>query len=180
MMSDTEQRYSTAAIWLHWLIAALLLFMVVLGYYMLTIPTNTPERAFALNLHKSVGLLTFAVVLVRLVWRRLHPPPPLPPMPVWQVRAAKLAHFLLYVGMILQPITGYLASSFGKYGVKFFGLPTPQWGWEDSGLREIFVAAHHTIIVIFLIAIAIHAAAAFKHLLIDRNQIFQRMLPRRR
>lgn len=180
-MSETpEPRYSTAAIWLHWLIAALLLFMVVLGYYMLTVPTNTPERAFTLNLHKSVGLLTFAVVLVRLVWRRLHPPPALPAMPAWQVRAAQLSHFLLYAGMVLQPVTGYLASSFGKYGVKFFGLPTPQWGWEDTDLRALFVTAHHTIIVIFLVAIALHTAAAFKHLLIDRNQVFHRMLPRRR
>lgn len=180
-MSDAPPpRYSTAAIWLHWVIAALLLFMVVLGYYMLTVPTNTPQRAFTVNLHKSVGLLTFAIVLLRLVWRRLHPPPPLPDMPEWQRRAAALSHILLYAGMILQPITGYLASSFGKYGVKFFGLPTPQWGWEDAALREIFVMAHHTIIVIFLIAIAIHTAAAFKHLLIDRNDVFHRMAPWRR
>jgi cytochrome b561 len=179
MMSD-QPRYSTAAIWLHWLVAALLLFMVVLGYYMLTVPTNTPERAFTLNLHKSVGLLTFAIVAVRLAWRYFHPPPELPAMSAWQRRAAWLSHRLLYAGMVLQPITGYLASSFGKYGVKFFGLPTPAWGWDDAGLRAIFVIAHHTIIVIFLIAIALHMAAAFKHLLIDRNDVFHRMLPAKR
>jgi cytochrome b561 len=175
-----EPHYSTAAIWLHWLVTGLILFMVTLGYYMVTVPTNTPERAFTFNLHKSVGVLTFAIVAVRLFWRWRHPPPPLPAMPAWQVRAAAISHVVLYICMVAQPVTGYLASSFGKYPVLFFGLATPAWGWEDADIRAIFLTSHHTIVVLFLIAIAVHTAAALKHLLIDRNDVFWRMLPPRR
>jgi cytochrome b561 len=108
-LDHPEPHYSTAAIWLHWVIAALILFMTALGYYMLTVPTNTPQRAFTLNLHKSMGLLTFAVVAVRLFWRAGHPPPALPDMPIWQVRAAWLSHRVLFELILDEQMSVFLS-----------------------------------------------------------------------
>lgn len=39
-----------------------------------------------------------------------------------------------------MPLTGYLGSSFNKFGTKFWGLTLPQWGWDDKHLRGIFSA----------------------------------------
>src|SRR5262245_35036490 len=122
-------RYTTFAIALHWIIAALIATLIVLGLYMTGLPRNTPERAYFLNLHKSLGLLTLLIVAVRIAWRLSHKPPPLPPAtPAWQRHGAALSHRLLYAVMVLQPATGYLMSSFGKYGVQFFGIPLPAAG----------------------------------------------------
>lgn len=171
-------RYPVPAQLLHWLIAALILAMVALGFYMTGLPRNTPERAFFFNLHKSLGLLTAFFIALRIAWRATHAAPPLPSeMPQWQIKAALLNHRLLYACMILQPLTGYLASSFSKYGIKFFGLELPHWGWEDKEIRDIFVACHKTIVIVFIALIVLHVAAALKHLLVDRNGIFERMLP---
>jgi cytochrome b561 len=152
--------------------------MLFLGYYMVDVPRGTPERAFYLNLHKSLGILTGLLILVRIGWRLTHPPPPMPAsMPAWEIRAARWNHRVLYLCMIVQVATGYISSSFNKFGIKFFGLPLPSWGWEDKALRELFAGIHHVFAVIFIIAITLHVLAAFKHLLLDRDKVFQRMLP---
>lgn len=173
-----SEHYSWQARLLHWLVALLIIGMLGLGFFLEDIPRNTPERAFYVNLHKSFGVLVFALVLVRWLWRITHRSPPLPAhLPWWEVLAATWTHKLLYLCMFLQPLSGYLGSSFNKYGVKFFGIPLPQWGWEDKALRSIFVEIHGGVAIVLLLLICLHVLAALKHLLLDKDQVFQRMLP---
>ena len=70
------QRYSLPAVAVHWLQAALVLWLFWLGWTMLDIPKG-PERSAAFSLHKSLGLLAFLLVLMRLMWRRYSAPPAL-------------------------------------------------------------------------------------------------------
>lgn len=171
-------RYGRVAMLLHWLVGAAVIGMLILGYFMVDIPKGTPDRGWYFNLHKSIGVLAGLLVLFRVGWRLTHPAPPLPArMPGWEAAAARWSHRLLYVCLVLQPLTGYLASSFNKYGIKVFGLPLPQWAWEDKGLRELFAGLHAANGMLLTALIALHAAAALKHLLLDRDGVFQRMLP---
>lgn len=173
-------KYTWQAMLLHWLLAVLVIGMLALGYSLGDIPRNTPARGFYVNLHKSFGMLVLVLVLVRIVWRVTHKPPPLEAnLPRWQAVAAIWSHRLLYLCILLQPLSGYLASSFGKYGVKFFGIELPNWGWEDKTLRGFFGGIHGFVAMALVVLIAIHVLAALKHLLINRDQVFQRMLPGR-
>ena len=177
-MDALPARHDRASVALHWAIALLVLGLMGIGWYMTGLPRNTPERAFFFNLHKSLGMLTAALVLVRIGWRARHASPPLAAgMAAWQVRATRASHALLYALMVLQPLSGYLASSFSKFGVKFFGLALPHWGWEDKFWNGVFAATHSALAIAFAILVAVHAAAAFKHLLFDRDGVFQRMMP---
>lgn len=178
--SDNSEHYTMPAIVLHWLIALLIIGMLVLGYYMVDIPKGTPDRAVYFNLHKSFGVLAALLILSRLYWRLTHSAPSISAgIPRWTDKAAWLNHRLLYLFMVLQPATGYLSSSFNKYGVKFFGVALPSWGWEDAHLRDLFKNFHNLIAVFLVILIGIHIVAAFKHLFVDRDRVFQRMLPGR-
>ena len=173
-------RYTWQAMLLHWLIALLIIGMLWLGYSIEDIPRNTPARAFYVNLHKSFGLLTLVLVLLRWGWRATHRTPALPStMSRWETLAATWTHRLLYLCILLQPLSGYLGSSFSKFGVKFFGIPLPQWGWDDKAIRSVFNEIHATVAIVLVVLIGLHVLAALKHLLIDRDQIFQRMLPLR-
>ena len=173
-------RYSNIAIVLHWVIAALVVTLVVLGFYMTGLPRNTADRAYFVNLHKSLGVLTLVLVVVRAGWRLSHKPPPLPAStPAWQQRGAALSHGLLYAAMLLQPVTGYLMSSFGKFGVRFFGVPLPVACWPDPLLRGWFANAHRAIAFVLISLVAIHVMAAAGHGLLARDGVLQRMLPRR-
>ena len=126
-------RYTWQAITLHWLLALLIIGMLWLGFSLEDIPRNTPARAFYVNLHKSIGVLVLLLALLRLAWRARHKAPaPLAGTPRWQARAAGWSHGLLYLFTLVQALSGYLGSAFGKYGVKFFSLPVSQWGWESK------------------------------------------------
>lgn len=74
-----------------------------------------------------------------------------------------------------MPLTGYLGSSFTNYPILYFGRPLPHWGWDAPVLKEICSEVHFAIVICFITLIAIHVAAAVKHLLINRDGVFQRM-----
>jgi cytochrome b561 len=98
-------------------------------------------------------------------------------MPRWQRNAAHGSHFLLYACLILQPLWGYLGSTFTKYPIRYFGLALPHWGWDSPALKDLFGALHLGTAWLLMAVIAIHVGAALKHLLVDRDGIFQRMWP---
>ena len=173
----TGDRYNVTAVSLHWVMAALVLAQLALGGWMIGIPNDPPGlQAYWYNLHKSLGLTLGFLVLLRLGWRMRHPAPLLPgALARWQRRAARASHVLLYLCMLAMPLSGYLGSSFTKYPIKYFGLTLPKWGWEAPALKELFSAIHYVTVWIFMALIAVHAAAALKHLLVDRDGVFERM-----
>jgi cytochrome b561 len=179
MSTDNIRRYTTPAIAFHWLISVLVLGMIGLGLYMGDIPKGTPERTFFFNLHKSIGVTVAILVLLRLWWRAKNPPPPLPAfMPAWQAQASKISHALLYLCLILMPLSGFSASQFTKYGVTYFGLfKIPPMGWENREIYSLLQGIHGVTAALLIVLVAIHILAALKHLLINRDGVFQRMLP---
>ena len=88
---DPGARYTKLAVTLHWLIAALVVAQLGLGWWMLDIPKQPGGvRAFWFNVHKSVGMTIALLVLVRIAWRLRHPAPLLPArVPAWQRRSAR-------------------------------------------------------------------------------------------
>ena len=171
-------RYPRTAVILHWIVAVLIITLMVTGWYMVDIPRNTPERAFFFNLHKSIGILTAIFIVALIVWRIRHEAPPLPSaMPWWERTAAVLNHRLFYLLMVVVTVAGYLTSSFSKYGPKLFGVPLPHWGWEDAALRGELAAVHRVAAIVFVTLIALHIAAALKHLVWDKDGVFERMMP---
>jgi cytochrome b561 len=177
--ASAAERYTQLAVWLHWLLALALFGQIGLGLYMADIPKGTPERAWYFNLHKSIGLTLFAFILLRLWWRSLNSPPPLPgTMPTWERKVARANHIILYVCMLVMPVSGFIASNFTKYGVKFFGLfQIGPWGWDDKAIYSVFNGLHETTGTLFIALITIHVLAALKHWLLDRDRVLQRMLP---
>lgn len=174
-------RYTATAITLHWLIAVLLLGQFAFGLALDDIPRGTPERGFYVNLHKSSGLLIGLLVLLRLGWRLTHRPPPLSAMmPSWQRHAARWSHVILYLCMVALPLSGYLASNFSKYGIKFFNVVhLPPWGPDDRGWYQLFNQIHHLAALVLAAFVVLHVLAVLKHMLIDRDGLLLRMWPAR-
>ena len=171
------QTYTTTAKLLHWLIAVFVFAQIALGMWMIGIPKAPPGiRVYWFNVHKSIGITLGLIILVRLLWRLTHPAPPLPAtVPAWQRVAAKISHVMLYVCMIVMPLSGYLGSSFTKYPIVYWGVRLPHWGWEAPALKELCSQVHFVTVIVFMTLIVIHVAAALKHLLVNRDGVFQRM-----
>lgn len=177
--SSGGSRYTTTAIVFHWIVAILAFTMIGLGLYMTDVPKGSPDRAFYFNLHKSIGVTTALLVIVRLWWRAKNPPPPLTAsMPGWEIQASKISHALLYLCLIVMPLSGFAATQFTKYGVNYFGLfKIPPMGSENKVVYDVLQGIHGVTATLLIALVIIHVLAAFKHLLINRDNVFQRMLP---
>jgi cytochrome b561 len=168
-------RYAPIAVVLHWLLAFLIAAMVSLGLYMVSIEDDPGADAF-FNLHKSLGIVVFALVLVRALWRLKHRPAELPAsLPRWEVAASSVVQWLLYACMIVQPVIGFLGASYTKSGVVFFGWHLPAWSQPDKDAADLFYTMHESTAWILVALVAVHALGGLKHLLVDRDRVFQRM-----
>jgi cytochrome b561 len=160
----------------HWAVAALIVFLGVLGLLFEDIPRES--RAFWINLHGTVGLVYFALVIARLVWRTNHKAPDLPPDTDAFTRVASAAtHHLLYLLMLIIPVFGIVA--YVWHGRVFdYGLFQLNFGVASD--RAIFHPAEeiHQLLAYALFALAgLHIAAALWHQFIRRDGVLLRMTP---
>jgi len=175
-----ESRYTTVAVVLHWLVAALVIAQFALGWIMQEIPKNPAgPRAATFNFHKSMGLLILAIMLVRLAWRLGHRPPALPSMPRWQVGLAHGTHALLYVLLLGMAVTGYLGSAYSGFPVKFFGVTLPSWAAKNAAMKDLMGTAHLALGWTLAFAFALHIAGVVKHTFMDHDGLLRRMSLRR-
>jgi len=173
---SSSDRYDRFAIALHWLIAAIVVGQLVFGWWMQEIPKQpTGPRAEAFNLHKSLGLTILALMIVRVFWRASHRPPPLPPLPAWQARAARITHAGVYVLLFVLPLAGYLGSVYSGYPVKLFGIALPAWGTRNAELKELCSIFHRAGGAALAALLLLHVAGAVKHALVDRDGLQARM-----
>jgi cytochrome b561 len=143
----------------------------------------------ALQIHLAVGVTIAAIVVLRVVWRMTHRPPPFAPGPKWQHTAAHLGHYLLYGFMILMPITGYLGTG---VATEYFGIPkfadTPLFAWlitdrlgmtfQDFEKPIDFFHKNSGAYILWVLILG-HAAAALYHHVKLRDDTLTRMLPGR-
>ncbi len=172
----SEARYSLPAVALHWLQAALIAGLFVLGWTMVDLPKGA-DRSAAYALHKSLGLSALLLTVARIAWRRRHPPPPAFTAG-WEASLAAASHRLLYCLLLLAPAAGYLTAAFTAYPMKFFGLPLPKAA-PDAALNAAFKLAHEASVWLLASLAVLHGLAALYHLLVRRDRIFLRMLPGR-
>jgi cytochrome b561 len=171
--------YPATAVALHWVLALLVFVLYGLGWYMVGIPKGTPPVAYYYNLHKSIGIVAALPIVWLILWRASHVPPPLPgSLPAWQARAAHTNHLLFYICLVVLVVSGFIESNFTKFGVRFFGYPLPRLFAEDQILYWIFNRIHVYTSYVFAALVAVHIAAALKHLFVNRDGVFQRMWPR--
>ncbi len=180
-------RYSAVAIGLHWLIAVLILTNIGLAWTF----NNTPQGLFwfkLIQLHKSVGITVLLLSVLRLAWRLTNPPPPEPAtLKRWERIASQVVHWGFYVVMIGLPITGWIMVSASTKG-----LPTLLYGtipWPHIGpIHDLPIPArkvwdkvgetgHGLLAKLAYVLIVLHAGAAMKHWLIDRDSVIGRMIP---
>ena len=171
-----QARYDRVVRVLHWVTAILLLGQFAFGWWLGDIPRNTPARGYFVNLHKSAGIVMGLLILLRLFWWLRHASPPHPVMMKrWQQRLADAAHLALYVGMVVMPLSGYLASNFSRHGVKFFNVLTlAPWGPDAKLVYAVLNQVHKTTAFLMFGLILLHVLAALGHAL-QRDGIFSRI-----
>jgi cytochrome b561 len=176
---SADAGYAPVAKLLHWLVVALMITQFALAWMMPHIGRNTQPNMI-INLHFSFGIVVLAVVIVRLAWRLTQgEPAPLPGLPAWQVRSARLVHGALYLLLVVIPVLGWMNASWRGFDVSLFGLFTlprllatraPGFAWTG----DVHGALSWYVMLGF---ISVHVAAALYHALVRRDRVLARMLP---
>jgi cytochrome b561 len=175
---NSPQRWGHFAQLLHWTIAVLIIGLAIVGLTMDDLP-NTPTKVKVFALHKSTGLTVLALVLLRLAWRFIDRRPPLPPgMPAWERLLAGTTHGLLYVAMLVMPLSGWLYNSASNFPLRWYGLfRIPPLAGPDKELKHLAHEIHETTFYVLALLFALHLAGALKHHFIDKDPTLARMTP---
>lgn len=173
---NTDKGYGLISIVLHWLVAGGAIGLFGLGLWMVELGYYHPWYRQAPQLHKSVGLLLFGIMLLHLLWRHVNARPA-PIVSALQIKAAAAVHSLLYALLLAVTLSGYLISTADGRDIEVFGLfsvPATLSGLEQ---QEDIAGRIHQLLAFALMGLAtLHAAAALKHHFVDRDRTLKRML----
>lgn len=170
-------RYKPLAKGFHWLTALLVLLTIPAALIMLTPGIERSLQDPLFTFHKNIGVVILVLVALRLAYRLVNPPPPLPEgVPPWQRHAASVTHWLLYGLLLAMAISGYIRVTAGGFPLEFFdrvGLPRPVP--RSDTLAETAKGIHAALRYPLIALIVLHFGAALNHALIKRDGVFQRM-----
>ena len=174
-----QQRYTKTAVSLHWLMAILIVAAFGLGLTMTDIPGITPTKLRYFSWHKWLGVTLLGLACLRLLWRLAHPAPVYPAsMSAGQKTIASATHFMLYLLMFAVPVSGYFYTLAAGVPVVYLGLlPLPVLIEPNVALKPLLKGVHYWLNMLFLAAFVLHVLGALKHLLWQRDGLFQRILP---
>jgi len=175
-MADPH-RFTPIQRFLHWLMAICIIAMLFIGVGMVS--SIMPKYLGLIEIHKTLGIILFILVLVRLVARWRYGAPPLPEsLPAPMKLAAVLSHYLLYGLMIVLPLLGWAMLSAGDYPIVLLGgLRLPPILPTSEILHTVLWDAHHYLALLFFAVILAHLSAALMHAFIRRDGVFAAMAP---
>jgi cytochrome b561 len=183
MLKNSDARYGLVAKSLHWLVFLLILNQFSIAAAMLNVPQGETLAGFTAgtlyNWHKSIGLITFAVVIVRFVWRKATWLPEWAPnLSNAEKRAISWIEHTLYVAMFLMPISGFVFVMAGDYGVNFFSRwELPRFIAPNTTMAAVAQRTHHVTAILLAVGLLAHWAVVARHQGLHRDRYVHRMLP---
>ncbi len=187
---NTTSSYGSVARFLHWLTALLIATQFPLGLIAnsLARTIRSPDAAASealigratllFSMHKTLGVMIFAVALTRILWALVQPKPGLLNADRRaEAFVAATVYWLLYGSLVLVPLTGWLSHAattgfapiWWPFGQSLPGIP------KDTNVAAIFGALHRVFGRVLALAIALHVAGALKHALLNRDATLRRM-----
>ena len=173
---NTTDGYGLVAILLHWLVALAVIGLFALGLWMVELTYYDDWYRTAPFIHKSVGILLFLAVSLRLVWRLVNPHPAPIGKPL-ERRLAHVVHLALYGLLFAIMFAGYLISTADGRPIEVFGwfeVPATITGIENQ--EDVAGEIHEWLAWSLVLLAALHALAALKHRFVDRDATLERML----
>lgn len=178
---NTQNRYSTLVIGLHWLMLLVLMAVYALMELRGIAPKGSDLRANMKALHYLLGLSALALVVLRIGTRLTAGPAPdiKPALPYWQDKLSRLLHYALYAFMVATPILGWLTLSADGKPIILFGWQIPSLLAANESLADQIKELHEAVASAGYFLIGLHALAGLFHHYIQRDNTLVRMLPSR-
>jgi cytochrome b561 len=178
MLKNTKQKFGLVTKLFHWLSAMTIFGLFALGYWMVDLDYYSEWYQTAPHWHESIGLLLLVITIARLIWRTINiKPAAVETHTIMEQRSSAIVHVVLYLLLILMMFSGYLIPTADDRVISVFTwFDVPSLGQLFAEQEEVAGTIHkygsYTIISIAVI----HALAALKHHLIDKDDTLIRMI----
>ncbi len=179
-------RYTPVGVTFHWVMAAVVIFQLGSGWWMQRYLAG-PDKLEAYALHSEIGLSLLVIGLLRLLWRTVVPGPINDAdKPGLQTTLAHITHWVFYALFTILPLSGWAMWSAIRPAqpLHLMGLiPVPPMPFHDLSRAWQFttldwaMGMHVMAAVLLALLVPVHALAAIKHHFVDRDDVFEGMLP---
>ena len=170
------ERYSTGAIWFHWIIAILIIFNLIVGIFHDAVPALKP----LMGAHMAVGITVLVLTLARIAWRLGHRPPPFAEsMAAWERTAATTVRRIFYALLLLMPLSGWIMVSNGRHPhpINWFSVFNVPALTLSPAARQPADTTHLVLGYLFAALVVVHIAAALRHHFLLRDSVLGRVIP---
>lgn len=176
MLKNTQNSYGMVAKLFHWIVSILILSLIAVGFYMTSLESS-PEKGELYTMHKSFGVLVLSIIVLRIMWKISNKAVlPIANVSILFSLGAKVTHFLLYVFILIMPLSGIMMSRFNGYDISVFGLFTIPGLLKNEAYAGNFHTIHVTAIWGLLALIILHILGAFYHHFIRKDKTLLRMI----
>jgi cytochrome b561 len=168
-------RYDRLTVLLHWAMALLILLQIALGLWMIELPKDdSGTRAGWFNMHKSVGMVLLLLIGLRAAWLPWRPrvTPATAGFSHW---AARGSHALMYLLMVMAPLSGFLGSMFSQFPIRFFGIHLPRLAEPWDAAKELLSAVHGVSTYALIAMVLLHLLAFAYHQFVLKDRLILRM-----
>lgn len=190
ILKNTDDTYGLIAIFFHWIVAFSFIMNYMIIYYREWFTEHKSDQGKVLiSYHTAIGVSILVFVVLRIIWKFMNKQPRNVPGTPQEHLAAHWAHILLYVAMIVLPLSGYLGT--GGSSQLFFFLEIPRFAdtnifstviegwmglsWEQFEAPMDFIHKKGGAYVVSIL-IALHAGAALYHHFIRKDVVLKRMI----
>jgi cytochrome b561 len=169
MLTNSENRYGLVSRAIHGIMLLLIFCMLGVGMYMADLDKTDEMRKVLFGLHMSTGVLVLLLAVIRILWFRVSPPPKLPAaLATWEKALTSVVKSLMYLLMLLIPISGILVVNTKGFAVGFYGLfELPILTGKNIELHEFLEEVHEVLAFSLLLLIVLHIAGSLKHRYFD-------------
>lgn len=171
-------KYSAVGQSIHWLTAILVLSAFLLG------PGGSESRIYSAShdlgrqLHETLGLCVFALVMIRVFWRMAARHPALSGVPAWMHFAARSVQAGLYVLMFALPLTAISGAWLEGHDLTLIaGMEISPMVGKSHELGKTITKIHTWLGDGIMWLAGLHAAAALFHHTILGDGVLASMLP---
>jgi len=138
------------------------------------------HKLWLYSLHKTAGVLAFVLALIRLAWALSNPKPhPLVSGKPMEIMVAETVHWMLYLGILLTPLAGYL-HHLGSAGGADVWLPIPHnlpFVPQSLSFSQLSGMLHYLSALLMGVSILLHIAGALYHAVFLKDDTLTRMIP---
>jgi len=176
-IKNTRARYGLAGISLHWLMALIIIGMYPLGLTIDSLDYYDAAYKTVPHWHKSIGMMLLALLVVRLLWRKISIQPKVLSHSLVQKRVVKIAHSSLYFLMAVALLSGYMISTADGRAIAVFNwFEIPALPAVIDEQEDVAGLIHYWVTTSLIILASAHALAALKHHFINKDKTLSRML----